>query len=158
MRAISPIIAAILIIAITLVAGYLLYNYFWGASKSAASVEKLLILPDTRIVNVNGSSYLLLHVRNQGNQPISIESIMVGEETVPITSAVDPSTVTSNLPANRTTCSIDTNTGTIVLPVGEECYSAFPLSGEYKIGTTYSMSIMTGAGNQFSYVLSVNTR
>lgn len=157
-RGISPILATIIVIALTIFAGYLLYNYFWGASKSAGSIEKLLILPDTRIVNVNGTSYLILHVRNQGNQPISIESIMVGEETVPVNNAQDPSTVTSNLPANYTVCNVDTNTGTIVLPVGDECYAAFPLSGSYKIGVTYSMTIMTGAGNQFNYVLSVKTK
>ncbi|MGC9166009.1 MAG: archaellin/type IV pilin N-terminal domain-containing protein, partial [Thermoprotei archaeon] len=65
-RGISPLIATIILIAITIAAGLLIYNLFFSASSTASSVGEVQIENAQLVVDSSGNYVLGITVRNSG--------------------------------------------------------------------------------------------
>ncbi len=129
-RAISPVIATIIIVAVTIAIAIAVAGWLMGLWGSYGSVEQLTIMPDSTITNSSGTIVLSLHVKNTGSKSATITKIEV----------VGIGTATS---INGTT--------TASLPQGYD--STFPVeiaaTGTYSAGTQYLIKVYTDSGNVY---------
>lgn len=128
-KAISPILATVIIIAVTLVIAIGVIGWIMGIWGSFGSTESLQIYPDSNITITSNSVKLYLHVKNTGTAAAVIDKIeVVGMETKSYSATIGP--------GNNT-----------VLPI--------PLSIDkgYTPGTTYQVKVYTAAGNVYSAVV-----
>jgi len=82
-RAISPLIATIILIAITITAGLLIYNLFLSASSTASNVGQVEIMNAQLVVDSSGNYVLALTVKNTGTKPVNQLQIYIGTATTP---------------------------------------------------------------------------
>ena len=118
-RAISPLIATIILIAITVVGGLLVYGVFMStsntmSSKALVSVEVVDLVKDTK-----GNANFSIVVKNTGNKPIRELNITLNGE--------DEHTVT--LPDDK------------LQPGQSVAYSAAHLDKAYTVGNSYTVVI-----------------
>jgi flagellin-like protein len=92
-RGISPLIATIILIAITITAGLLIYNLFFSASSTASSVGEVHIANAQLVVDSSGNYVLGITVRNSGTKPITRLDIYIGTPTTP--APTNPTTTVS---------------------------------------------------------------
>jgi len=95
-RAISPLIATIILIAITITAGLLIYNLFFSASSTASNVGQVEIMNAQLVVDSSNNYVLTLTIKNTGTKPVMQLQIYYGSITTPIT------TITSFTPPSTT--------------------------------------------------------
>jgi flagellin-like protein len=121
MRGIEPIIAVVILVAVTLVIAIGVIGWLMGWWGTMGAVESLQIFPDSYI---NSSGELVLHIKNTGSATAVIYKIeIVGVNTI--------DTTISLTPGNETTLTISfTDTVTA--------------------GTNYQVKIYTKAGNVYS--------
>lgn len=119
-RGISPLIATIILIAITVAGGLLIYSMFmstgsiWG-TKGQVSIENIKLVKDTA-----GSVTFSITIKNTGNKPVqSLEVKLAGEDVnIALSGALQPGQSTAYVGA------------------------APQLSqGEYVIGNSYTVTI-----------------
>jgi flagellin-like protein len=118
-RGISPLIATIILIAITVVGGLLVYSIFTSTSntmsaKALVSVETVDLVKDT-----DGNANFNIVIKNAGNKPIKELKVKLASE-------------------NETT--VDLPDGKPLQPGQSVAYSAEP-SGTYVVGNTYTVVI-----------------
>jgi flagellin-like protein len=82
-RAISPLIATIILIAITITAGLLIYNLFFSASSTASNVGQVEIMNAQLVVDSSGNYVLALTIKNSGTKPVNQLQIYIGTATTP---------------------------------------------------------------------------
>jgi flagellin-like protein len=82
-RAISPLIATIILIAITITAGLLIYNLFFSASSTASNVGQVEIMNAQLVVDSSGNYVLALTIKNTGTKPATQLQIYIGTATTP---------------------------------------------------------------------------
>jgi flagellin-like protein len=71
-RAISPLIATIILIAITIVGGLLIYNLFFATSSTASSTSAISVQNiDLVVPGGTGQPQFSITVKNAGNKPIT---------------------------------------------------------------------------------------
>jgi flagellin-like protein len=124
MRGIEPIIAVVILVAVTLVIAIGVIGWIMGWWGTMGAVESLQIYPDSYI----NTSYLVLHIKNTGSATAVIYKVeIVGLGTV--------------------TLGTDTS-----LTAGQE--TTWELSHGYgdkvTAGTNYQVKIYTKAGNVYS--------
>jgi len=135
-KAISPILATVILIAVTLVIAIGVIGWIMGIWGSFGATETLQVYPDSFINSAN--KILILHVKNTGSATAVIYRIEI----------VGLHTVTSDF--GFSTGTTTTSTGSEVsLPPGQEGYIVVT-AGNPIPGTTYQVKIYTRAGNVFT--------
>jgi len=77
-RAISPLIATIILIAITIVGGLLIYNLFFATSSTASSTSAISVQNiDLVVPGGSGNAQFSITVKNAGNKPIAGYNITI---------------------------------------------------------------------------------
>lgn len=144
-RAISPIIATVILVAVTIALAVGVALWFSGIIGGAGSHEQLLVLPDGNIVNGTQGSAVYIHVKNSGSVDAQIISIKVGNMNAPLTG--------SNV---NTTGGFSIGNNYIIVPAGKDGWINITLSDNPFIpGTSYKVTIVTAAGN--SYIQELQT-
>ncbi len=127
MRAISPVIATIIIVAVAVALAIAVVGWIMGLWSGFTGTETLQIYPDSYIDAANGVLYL--HLKNSGGGTAEIYKVVV--------SGVDQPAV------NNT----DT---TVRLAPGEEGTLTITLNGvTISAGTAYQVVLYTKAGNSY---------
>jgi len=135
-KAISPILATVILIAVTLVIAIGVIGWIMGIWGSFGATETLQVYPDSFIDS--DKKTLTLHVKNTGSATAVIYRIEI----------VGLHTVTSDF--NFSTGTTTTSTGSEVsLPPGQEGYIVVTADNPIP-GTTYQVKIYTRAGNVFT--------
>jgi len=138
-RAISPIIATVILVAVTIALAVGVALWFSGIIGGAGSHEQLLVLPDGSITVISSSSATLsLHVRNSGSVDSKIIAIKVGNYNVPISSSSVTVSPSSSLQSNY-----------ILVPAGQDIWINATLSGQFTPGSSYKVTVVTDAGNSY---------
>ncbi len=160
-RGIEPIVAAILLIVITVVAAVLLYIWFNGyLSSTTSKVSQVSVPEELQIVNValypSGSpSYLIAYIQNVGSIPATINQAYVLNVTtlnvvcVPSLSSYyippsSPSSTGTPVPASGLTVPSGTAAELIL------SLSSCPLAPN----TYYVLKLVTARGTQVTYQFS----
>jgi len=125
-KGLEPLIAAVILIAVTLVIGIAVVVWVSGLfAATVGGVEGLVILPNASLTNIGGSSWRLnLSIRNIGSYPSTVVAVYVASYTC----AISPTTVG---PGVMTTIS-STCAGANIIP-----------------GVRYTVKVVTAAGNTF---------
>ncbi|MGC9069123.1 MAG: archaellin/type IV pilin N-terminal domain-containing protein [Thermoprotei archaeon] len=77
-RGISPLIATIILIAITIVGGLLIYNLFFSTSSTASSTSAISVQNiDLVVPGGTGTPQFSITVKNAGNKPITGYTITI---------------------------------------------------------------------------------
>ena len=137
-RGIEPVIAAIVLIAVTLVIAIGVIGWIMGWWGTFGATEALQFYPDS-YVDTSGTARLILHVKNTGSASAVIYRIEISGLT----------TVTSGF--NFATIFI-TTTGTlsaVTIGPGQEGYVVVT-AGTPTPGANYLVKIYTRAGNVYS--------
>ena len=140
-RGIEPIIAVVILVAITLVIAIGVIGWIMGWWGTFGATENLQFYPDSAIEYKEGKWVLSLHLKNTGSAAAVIYKIEIsGVETLTDTaqfSGTSPTTVTS---------------GTI--PPGTEVVLEIQVSpNKYTSGANYLVKIYTRAGNVYSWTV-----
>ena len=127
-KAISPILATVIIIAVTLVIAIGVIGWIMGIWGTFGSTESLQIYPDSYI-NVTNST-VVLHIKNTGTATSKITEIeVVGVTTI------------KNLDYTLT-------------PGDEKTFTPYDTAlGSCTPGTSYQVKVYTAAGNVYSIVV-----
>jgi flagellin-like protein len=127
-KGLEPLIAAVILIAITLVIAIAVVGWMSGLFATTISeTESLVILPNASLFKRSGTWYLNLTIRNTGVFNSSVTAVFVGGFSC--TSSSLPQTI----PAGGTVNINDLNCGT----------------GGITPGNRYTIKVMTAAGNTF---------
>jgi len=134
MKGIEPIIAVVILIAVTLVIAIGVIGWIMGWWGTMGAVESLQIYPDSYINTTDTLNKLYLHIKNTGSAAAVIYKIeIVGIETLTNTGDFSGGTVKD---------------GTV--GPGVEDTLTVPLTGGYVPGTNYQVKIYTKAGNVYT--------
>jgi flagellin-like protein len=77
-RAISPLIATIILIAITIVGGLLIYNLFFATSSTASSTSAISVQNiDLVVPGGSGDVQFSITIKNTGNKPVIAYKITI---------------------------------------------------------------------------------
>ena len=126
MRGISPVIATVIILAVTVAIAVAVIGWITGLFGATTSgTEQLQIYPDSNI-SASGKK-LYLHILNKGND-LTIYKVVTCKETVATT---------------------------ITVPAGTETTLTISLNGTYTAGTSCDIKVYTKAGNVFTAVVNV---
>ena len=124
-KGLEPLIAAIILIAITLVIAIAVVAWMTGLfGTTVGGAESLVILPNATLTNTSSGWQLKISIRNTGSSPSTVIAIYVANYTC----------FTGSRPINPGT--IDTITG--------DCSGANFISG-----VRYTIKVVTAAGNAF---------
>ena len=122
MRGIEPIIAVVILVAVTLVIAIGVIGWIMGWWGTMGAVESLQIYPDSYIKS--GDRQLVLHIKNTGSAAAVIYKVeIVGVDTVSTTVSLTP---------------------------GQEDTLTISFTGGVTAGTNYQVKIYTKAGNVYS--------
>ncbi len=131
-KAISPILATVIIIAVTLVIAIGVIGWIMGIWGTFGSTEQLQIMPDSKLYTNNET---VLHIKNSGSASAVITKIEV---------------VGTSL----------TNVTKITIRPGEDITSTLTLVGgttQLTPGASYQVKIYTAAGNVYSTVITASS-
>jgi len=85
-RAISPLIATIILIAITVVGGLLIYSLFYSTSGILSSKAQVSVEAADLVVDTEGDKAFSIVIKNTGNKPVTeLNFTLNGEDEVEIT-------------------------------------------------------------------------
>jgi flagellin-like protein len=132
MRGIEPIIAVVILVAVTLVIAIGVIGWIMGWWGTFGATESLQFYPDSYI-DVSGPK-LYLHLKNTGSASAVIYKIEI--------SGVEPLTNTADFTGS-------TVQGGTVGPGAEDTLT-IPLTKTYTAGANYLVKIYTKAGNVYS--------
>jgi flagellin-like protein len=136
-RAISPIIATVILVAVTIALAVGVALWFSGIIGGAGSHEQLLILPDGNITNSTQGSAVYIHIKNSGSVDAQIISIKVGNMTAPLT-------------GSNVATTFNTANNYIIVPAGKDGWININFTNYPFIpGTSYKVTIVTAAGNSY---------
>jgi len=133
-RGIEPIIAVVILVAVTLVIAIGVIGWIMGWWGTFGATESLQFYPDSYIQCTAQQCSLYLHLKNAGSASAVIYKIEIsGVATITATGQFSGSTVRS---------------GTV--GPGTEDTLTIPLSDSYTSGANYLVKIYTRAGNVYS--------
>ncbi len=144
LRGLEPVIAVIIILAVTIAVAIAVVGWITGLWGGLAAIEEVRIMPDSNITINPGTNddELWLHIRNTAEQAIINKVEIVGS-----TAIIDLSQATlyeSN--GSR----VDTTNKEILLAAGDELWIEIPLNTDLSPGTLYTVKVYTKAGNVYS--------
>jgi len=144
-KAISPILATVILIAVTLVIAIGVIGWIMGIWGTFGTTETIQVYPDSKLEVQDNSATITLHVKNTGTAAAIIYKVeIVGVGSATITGA----TITGT-----------TITGSeITLPPGGDATITASIA-EVSItpGAQYQVKIYTRAGNVYSIVLTAES-
>ena len=144
MRAISPVIATVIILAVTIAIAVAVIGWITGLfGATTAGTEQLQIYPDSYINATNNT--LHLHIVNKGND-ITIYKIQTCKESI--------TSFTYNLTTTDTNTATSTGSN-VVVQAGFDGWLIVKLSKTYTAGTNCQIKIYTKAGNVFTAIVNV---
>jgi len=144
MRGISPVIATVIILAVTVAIAVAVIGWITGLFGAATGgTEQLQIMPDSNITvtTTNGTtvSKLYLHVVNKGGDVTIYKIEVSGVGAADIANA----NVTGNIQKN--------SDGTITVKAGADGWIVATLNGGNAVpGTSYTVKVYTKNGNVFT--------
>ena len=154
MRGISPVIATVIILAVTVAIAVAVIGWITGLFGAATGgTEQLQLMPDSYInvsdidpITFNRVAGLHLHVANKGTD-VTISSIEVVEtrEKLPGPYYV----LDSDAPSVRKAYEETHGTTTRVIRAGSDVWILATLSKSYVAGAQYTVKIYTKGGNVF---------
>jgi len=163
-RGIEPIVAAILLIVITVVAAVLLYIWFNGyLSSTTSKVSQISAPEELQIVNVavqysSGSpSSIVAYIQNVGSIPVTInQAYVLNVTTGNVICAISSSSMSYNIPPSS-----PSSTGTAVpasgltVPSGTAAELILSISScSLAPNTYYVLKLVTARGTQVTYQFS----
>lgn len=122
-RAISPVIAVVILVAVTISIAIAVASWLMGLWGSYGSVEQLTVMPDSTL----SGDKLTLHIRNTGSKPLTITGVYV-----------------EGLGSAQTS---------IHVGVGDEATKTITLPAEATSGAQYLVKIYTDTGSEYQIVL-----
>jgi len=139
MRGIEPIIAVVILVAVTLVIAIGVIGWIMGWWGTMGATESLQFYPDSNITT-GASPILYLHLKNTGSASAVIYKIEIsGVTTITTPAAGGAGTDVATLaPGQETTLSISIN-----LPTGTSVTA----------GSNYVVKVYTRAGNVYSWTV-----
>ena len=146
-KGIEPIIAVVILIAVTLVIAIGVIGWIMGWWGTLGATEILQIYPDSKIIIAN-NIYLELHIQNKGTADSAINKIEVAGKTLTKfnTSPGCPDIVTA------------ANDRLIIKPGTDvTIYIQLPNDVDATPGVAYSLTIYTTTGNKFSSVVQASS-
>ena len=162
-RGIEPIVAAILLIVITVVAAVLLYIWFNGyLSTTTSKVNQISAPEELQIVNValypSGSpSYLIAYIQNVGSIPATInQAYVLNVTTGNVICAISSSSMSYNIPPSSPTASSTAVPASgLTVPSGTAAELILSLSScSLAPNTYYVLKLVTARGTQVTYQFS----
>ncbi len=141
-KAISPILATVIIIAVTLVIAIGVIGWIMGIWGTFGSTEQLQILPDSKLYS---SGNIALHVKNGGSASAVITKIEVVGTGY---SAVGSWTLTPGEDGYLSDTSTVTSVSTTVSLTGGNTLTP---------GASYQVKVYTAAGNVYSTVITASS-
>uniref|UniRef100_A0A7C1I812 Type IV pilin n=1 Tax=Fervidicoccus fontis TaxID=683846 RepID=A0A7C1I812_9CREN len=132
-KGISPILATVILIAVTLVIAVGVIGWVMGIWGSMGKTETLKIISGNITVYTTGTqkAELYLDVINQGTVDATIHKVVVGSKEF---SPQDPITIKANGTIHTIKVDLDQ-------------------SSNYSPGVSYSVTVVTTAGNQYPFVV-----
>lgn len=124
-RAVSPIIATVILVAVTIALAVGVAIWLSGVVGGGGTSERLMILPDS---NITGNT-LYLHLKNQGTADAYISSVKVNGTSVSLKDS--------------------NNQDLKVVKAGQDLWANGTLSFTPVAGTKYTVYIYTSAGNTY---------
>jgi hypothetical protein len=134
MSGIEPIIAVVILVAITLVIAIGVIGWLMGWWGGAGQVETLVIHPDSKLY---ADGTIVLHVENKGTAAAVIYKVEV----------VGVKDTTQFTPSRGTP------TGEITLAPGNDIVFTAEIDAELTAGATYVVRVYTKAGNMYPITL-----
>ena len=139
MRGISPVIATVIILAVTVAIAVAVIGWITGLFGAATGgTEQLQLMPDSNITVTSSGSKLYLHVVNKGGDVTIYKIEVSGVGAASIANA----TVTGDMQVN--------NDGTITVKAGADGWIVASLNGNAVPGTSYTVKVYTKNGNVFT--------
>jgi flagellin-like protein len=142
MRGIEPIIAVVILVAVTLVIAIGVIGWIMGWWGTMGATESLQLYPDSYVQQSGNNAVVVLHIRNTGSASAviyKVELIGVGTAT-----SVSTGSVTGSI--------IPSGTEVTINP-GAEGYIEFTISGTVTPGTNYQVKVYTRAGNVYTWTV-----
>jgi len=139
-RGIEPIVAAILLIVITVVAAVLLYMWFSGYLTATTGKVSSMTSPEefqVVAVSLSASSGLSAYVQNTGSTTITITDVYILNSTTICNVTIPETTIPPGQTAPITAPIANINT-----PSGSSCMIV--------PGTSYLVKFVTGKGTQYA--------
>ena len=152
-RAISPVIATVIIVAVAIAISIAVAGWLMGLWGGFGQTESLKIFPDSYaaavVNNDTTSNYLVLHVQNVGGSPAEIYKIEIsGEE---ITSANTGVVDKLNQDPGQNNFPNTFDDLPVTLNPGEEAWLVVKLAQtQVASGAAYTVTIYTEAGNVYT--------
>ena len=152
LKAISPLIATLILIAITIVGGVVVYRLFFSSS-TAISSNVHVVVSD---VSVSGAAGLSLNVKNDGGVAVTSFTTQVRNGTGTV---LTPASLTGSTGLSCSVTTVTTVTCTGTLSPGQTVTLTASLSTpSVLVGGTYNIRITaTGTGTSGAYVTAVDT-
>ncbi len=131
-KALSPVVAAIILIAVTVAVSIAVAAWMGALTFTFMQTEELKILSHTW----SGTTYVDLKIKNTGSSDLTMERIQVNNNDV---TTIDWDTVTAG-----------NQTGTQSVAAGASYTVRIWYS--FSSGTKYEFAILTSGGNKYNYV------
>jgi len=123
-RAISPLIATIILIAICVVGGILVYSIFYSTSGTMAAKGQVSVETIDLVKQTDGTTTFSITIKNTGNKPAVILTVKLANEAA------------QNLKVNGSDVS-----NTNPLQPGQSATLIYSPSGSYIVGNSYNVVI-----------------
>ena len=148
MKAISPVIATVIIVAVAIAISIAVALWMTGLTTTFTGLEKLEIVNAYATVSGNGWQ-IKITVKNTGTKTVTIDNIFINNKPGTLANA--------NTESPSGTVSRDTSTGYVSLDPGSQVTISFTLgtgSGDligdsFSSGQTVSIIIHTASGGQY---------
>jgi flagellin-like protein len=137
MRGIEPIIAVVILVAVTLVIAIGVIGWIMGWWGTFGATESLQFYPDSNITIKDNSVTLFLHLKNTGSASAVIYKIEI--------SGIETRTETSNFKGVTTVSS-----GTVGPGTEDTLIISLSQTTSYTAGSNYVVKVYTRAGNVYS--------
>lgn len=158
-KAISPVIATVIIVAVAIAISIAVAGWIMGLWSGFGQTESIKIFPDSYAVDDGTNGYLVLHLQNVGGSPAQIYKIEVAGYTI---TDQDGNVIYVN--TQDPTAPIDPNQAVSVTPnaslpytidPGEELYMVVVVTDpngavKFASGVAYTVTIYTAAGNVYT--------
>jgi len=147
-KAISPILATVIIIAVTLVIAIGVIGWIMGIWGTFGSTERLQIMPDSKLYS---NKTIVLHVKNLGSATAVITKIEVVGTDLTATGSCTVTPGEDGYLVGTTTGSFTSTLATTPKTV--------TLTGTASItpGASYQVKVYTAAGNVYSIVVTASS-
>jgi len=129
-KAVSPLIATIILIAVTIAIAAIVIAWVYGIFGTATGpTEKLQIFADARLITNQTGVYFIVTAKNIGTSVVTIQKVYIKENA---------------------TCSTDSVTNKQLNPGQVEMISAVFTTCSIQPGITYTVVIVTGGGQAYN--------